>query len=187
MFPDTSGTLRDPGGNYFFSCNGGKTSEGIKTLIFGQYFAWQVEKGERKTTSVPAVRLCNLVQSQNRNTLKRMFPTWYRCTTYTVYHRRTTKTSHASVETCGTSNWLVLLKSVASNINKRHLRNTFYPESTPQSTWNEGATCCFGPVAADSSSPRSSWSRSLKRKETADCSRRLLKLLLLLLFNCFCF
>lgn len=68
MFPDTSGTLRDPSGKYFFSCNGGKTVEEIKTLSFGQYFAWQVEKGESETTSVPAVRLCNLVRSQNRNT-----------------------------------------------------------------------------------------------------------------------
>lgn len=70
MLPDANGTLLDPSEKYFFSCNGGKTLGEIKTLSFGQYFAWQVEKGERKTTSVPAARLCNLVESQNRNTRK---------------------------------------------------------------------------------------------------------------------
>lgn len=68
MLPDANGTLRDPNGKYCFSCNGGKTLGEIKTLSFEKYFAWQVEKGGRKTTSVPAAVLRNLVKSQNRNT-----------------------------------------------------------------------------------------------------------------------
>lgn len=50
----------------------GKTLAEIKTLSSGQYFAWQIEKGERKTRSVPAARLRNLVQRKKNK--KKTFP-----------------------------------------------------------------------------------------------------------------
>lgn len=65
-----------PGTRVFFSCNGGKTfggdkkHEALNNILLG----W-LRREKRKTTSVPAARLCNLVKSQKKK--KKMFPTWY--------------------------------------------------------------------------------------------------------------
>lgn len=78
MLAGADGALWDPDQKCFFlGVTVGKHWGEMKTRSFGQYFAWQVEKGERKTSSVPLAMLCNLVESQKQKHFKKMFPTRY--------------------------------------------------------------------------------------------------------------